>query len=106
MMEAERMDALFTTVGGVIVAIVGAVLAFYFGGVRERQRRLEEREQGEQERLRKEQEVSSERRTQAINEIIARAQKVVIGVQALGANAAGLPGKERELDEGWSINSV
>jgi hypothetical protein len=35
MMEAERMDALFTTVGGVIVAIVGAVLAFYFGGVRE-----------------------------------------------------------------------
>src|SRR4051812_44441254 len=70
MMEAERMDTLLTTVvGGFIVATVGAVHAFYFGGVRERQRRLRE-----------EQEVSSERRTQAIIEIIARAQKVVTGV--------------------------
>jgi hypothetical protein len=89
MMEAERMDTLLTTVvGGVIVATVGAVHAFYFGGVRERQRRLRE-----------EQEVSSERRTQAIIEIIARAQKVVTGVQALGTNAAGLPGHEHELDK-------
>jgi small-conductance mechanosensitive channel len=111
------MDAFLTTVvGGVIVAIVGAIAAFYFGGLRERQRlaheryledqrrleeresQLEEREQEEQERLRKEQEKVSERRTQAINEILARAHKVVADVRALGNRASSLPEKERELD--------
>jgi hypothetical protein len=62
------MDAFLTTVvAGVIVAVVGAILAFYFGRVQEQQQQNVERQREEQQQRREEQE-RRDQREKALNE--------------------------------------
>jgi hypothetical protein len=50
--EVQMVDTYLTTVvAGVVVAVVGAIAAFYLGGVREKQNRILARQGEEQRRL-------------------------------------------------------
>jgi hypothetical protein len=50
--EVQKVDTFLTTVvAGVVVAVVGAIAAFYLGGVRERHKRILARQGEEQHRL-------------------------------------------------------
>jgi ribosomal protein S19 len=105
------MDGLIATIiGGVVVTAIGAILAFYFGGVRERQkreyerqqeeqRRLEERQEEEQKREAEKQEELNKRRAEALAQIQAQASAVVENVKSWGANATVLPEFVRAIIE-------
>lgn len=109
------MDGLIATIiAGVVVTVVGAIVAFYFGGVREKQRQVHEsqleaqrqreetqrqREEAQREerdrQLERQQELSM-RRTQTVSEILVRAHEIVTNTRALGETAARLPAKEAD----------
>src|SRR3712207_2290598 len=72
------MDELIAAIiAGVVVTVVGAILAFYFGGVRERQR-----DKGKQ------QEEQNKRRAEALTEIKTLASVVVEDVRSWAENTA------------------
>lgn len=91
------MDTFLTTVvAGVVVAVVGAIAAFYLGGVREKQkrilarqgeeqRRLEEWRRGEQDRIEERKEREQQREEERKQRIIDRRAEALddIRVQAL-----------------------
>jgi hypothetical protein len=89
------MDAFLTTVvGGVIVALAGAIAAFYFGRLQERHKQEHERKQEEQRRLEERQNREEEQNKQgaaALVQIEEQASVIVEDVRSWAENAAGLP---------------
>jgi chromosome segregation ATPase len=90
------MNALITTIlAGVVVAVIGAFAAYYFGGRRERQRQLyevrrdEEKQREDEEKQRKaRQDELREHRTEALAEIRTRSQSVVKELKSLAETLA------------------
>src|SRR5215204_4259662 len=96
------MDALITTIlAGVVVAVIGAFAAYYFGGRRERQKQVyEERRDVEKQREAK-QDVLRERGGKALAKTQTQASVVVEDVKSWAANAARLPENMPKTEFFW-----
>jgi hypothetical protein len=71
------MDAFITTVlAGIIVAVVGAIVAYYFGGVREKRKQEYDRQKEEQIRQEERQKDQNKRRIEAVDGLRSRAYTV------------------------------
>jgi hypothetical protein len=82
------MDALLTTiVAGAVVALIGAIAAYYFGGLRESQKQEYKSRSEEQER----EEELNRRRVEALARIQAQASVIVEDVSSWAENVGGLP---------------
>jgi hypothetical protein len=82
----QKVDTFLTTVvAGVVVAEVGAIAAYYLGGVREKQKRILERQVEEQRRLEERKEREQQREEDRHQRVIDRRAEALddIGVQAL-----------------------
>jgi type II secretory pathway pseudopilin PulG len=81
------MDAFLTSVvAGVMVAVAGAIAAFYFGGVREKQKQEFERQQEQQ----RQQEEQNRRRAEVLTKIQAQTSGIVEAVRSWAAKAVSL----------------
>jgi hypothetical protein len=81
------MDGLIATIiAGLVVTVIGAILAFYFGGVREKHKREYEQQEAKQSEL-------TRRRTEAIDQLRPRVYGIVTDVRSLGEKATNVVGK-------------
>lgn len=77
------MDGFLATVmTGIIGALVGAIAAYYLGGVREKQKRILESQRHDQERLEEERQKQYERRNEALDELRGQAYSVSEAMKA------------------------
>jgi hypothetical protein len=77
----EAMDTLVTTVvAGVIVALVSAVAAYYFGMRQERQKRTYERQKEEEKRREEQEREEQQRREERQREITNRSVEALNGI--------------------------
>jgi hypothetical protein len=85
------MDGLMTAIiSGVVVAVIGAIVAFYFGRVQERQKQSYEEQRNEQERRENKQQEENERRATVFAEITHQAHSVVRDYESLTADTKSL----------------
>jgi hypothetical protein len=94
------MDAFLTTVvAGVIVAVVGAIAAFYFGGAREKQKREYERQKEEQrqqeerqkEQQRRQEELQKEQNERRAKYSLFRSRQRILGRHCIHVHAHRKP---------------
>jgi DNA repair exonuclease SbcCD ATPase subunit len=76
-------DALITTILAVVVAVIGAFAAYYFGGRRERQKQVYEERRDEEKQREAEQDELRERRAEALTEMRTRSLSVVKELKSL-----------------------
>lgn len=76
---------------GVVVTVIGTVLAFYFGGVRERQKREYERQKQEREQLEERQKERKKKGTEAFGEIARRMNSIMDALTEYLRRAQMLP---------------
>ena len=99
------MDALITTIlAGVVVAVVGAFAAYYFGGRRERQKQAYEARRDEERQREAKQDELRERRIEALAEIQGRADSVVVDLKNLAESIVRL--HEEEMPKGIARHAI
>jgi|SRR5215208_5444617 len=97
------MDGLITTIAaGAVVTVIGAILAFYFGGVREREKQLYENQREQQKQLDEKEEELKERRTEALLELQARGSAIVQDVRSAAEKAVSLHETLERFPSKWS----
>jgi hypothetical protein len=97
------MDGLITTiVAGVVVTVIGAIVAFYFGGVREREKQLYENQREQQKQLVEREEELKKHRTEALHELQARGSVIVQDVRRTAENAVSLHETLERFPPNWS----
>jgi hypothetical protein len=91
--EVDRVIA--SIIAGLVVTVIGAILAFYFGGVREKQRQIHERQLEEQRQREEERDQQierqrelGERRLEALSEIRTSARSRVEDLRSLAERVA------------------
>jgi len=85
------MDALITTIlAGVVVAAIGALAAYYFGGLRERQTQTYEEHRDEQKRQEARQDELNKERAKALDEMRTQCRLVIEAYEQWTARAANL----------------
>jgi hypothetical protein len=85
------MDALITTiVAGVVVAVIGAFAAYYFGGRQEHYKQVYAKRRDEEKQPEAKQNELRKRRTEALAEIRSRAYSVVEDLKGLVERIASL----------------
>jgi hypothetical protein len=95
-----RMDAFITTVlAGIIVAVVGAIVAYYFGGVREKRKQEYDRQKEEQIRQEERQKDQNKRRIEAVDGLRSRAPTRL--PRAFGHGSIGRLPKRRMCPSPW-----